>query len=1234
LRHKQKSSSRFAGPRVYRFFVLAICVLTFLSNGAAIFSRSFDKGNLNLTTSIQQPLPATQSSFSDSFATDLSVTASGQDAQLSPDGLWSFDDGKSVTGMISRSAMPQSYRVVRLDESPFISFLSQAPAEFSESARDTHLVLSMPMPDGTFTTFQIEESPIMEPELAAKFPQIKTYRGQGIDDPSATARFDVTPSGLHAIIFSERGTVYIDPYSTSDTATYLTYYKEDLEKEGEPFVCHFFEADDPKKEPSDHLTPAVASGTTLRTYRLACAATGEYTNYFGGTKSQSMAAIATTINRVNGVYEREVAVRMILVANNDLIVYTDGATDPYTNGNGSAMLGENQANVDSVIGSANYDIGHVFSTGGGGIAYLNSVCNASLKARGVTGLSNPVGDTFAIDYVCHEIGHQFGARHTFNGSTGACGGGNRSSSAAYEPGSGSTLMSYSGICGAQNLQISSDPYFHVKSLEEINSFINGSGGSCAVKIDNGNSVPTVTGGGNYIIPARTPFTLTASGSDPDGDALTYSWEEYDLGPASPPDTDSDGQARPIFRSFAPTSSPSRTFPKLESILNNTPTLGEALPTIDRAMNFRITVRDNRAGGSAINTANAQLIVDSDSGPFMITQPNSTITWAAGSQQSITWDVAGTNVAPVSVSNVKISLSTDGGQTFSVVLAASTPNDGEATFTVPDAPTTAARIRVEAIGNVFFDISDANFTIAESSSGCSSTISPLSQSFSDAGGSGSINVTLDGSCPWTASTTSTFITILSGTSGASSGQVGFAVAANTSTNPREGTIEIGAQTFTVTQSGKSSCSYSISPSSASFSSGGGSDIVSVSAGDGCGWSATSNASFITIVSNSSGSGSGAISYAVAPNSGAARTGTMTVAGKTISITQAGASCVTSISPASRSFSSSGGGGSITVSAGGNCLWSAQSSAQWITVTANGSGSGNKTIKYSVARYTGTEPRTGTIIIGGRVHTVTQSGVACSFTLSASSVSIGSAGGSRTVNISAGTGCGWTAVSNASFITITSGTSGSGSGTVGFAVAQNTSSNQRTGTMTIAGQVFTVIQAGGGGGCNYSLSDSKYNMDATAGSGTISVATGSGCLWTAVTQSGFITVTSGASGSGSGVVGFSVSPNQSTSPRTGTLLIAGQTVTVTQGGATSCSYLVAASGANFKKAGGNGSVSVAAGSGCGWSAVSNVSWITVISGGSGSGSGSVSYKVATNKTGGTRTGTITIAGKPFTVKQTAF
>ncbi|MBK9098127.1 MAG: T9SS type A sorting domain-containing protein [bacterium] len=647
------------------------------------------------------------------------ISTTAVNAQQSFSELW---DDISETGLVTngtRYIIPESYRTLELDLQSLLAALAQVPQESSTSVSNSGFLLSLPLPDNSFATFRVVESPVMEEELAVKYPQIKTFLGQGTGkDSDARVRFDITPAGFHAIIFSTEGTVYIDPYSLGETRYYISYYKKNHipTEERLSLECTLLGAD---SEFGDHIrqlvaeNPFVMTGPQLRTYRTAIATTGEYTIFHGGTVPQGLAAVVTALNRVTGVYENDFAVRMILIANNDLIIYTNPTTDPYTNNDGFAMLSQNQTNLDAVIGSANYDIGHVFSTGGGGVAYLGVVCAGGFKARGVTGLPQPIGDPFYIDYVAHEMGHQYGGNHSFNGSAGACSGGNRNASTAYEPGSGSTIMAYAGICSPQNLQNNSDDYFHnINFVEIVNYTTVGNGNFCPVITNTGNGEPTVTvPAGGFTIPISTPFMLTGSAIDPDGDPLTYCWEEFDLGPAGHPNSPS-GNA-PIFRSFDPVDVPYRYFPKLSNILSNTQTIGEILPTYTRTLTFRLTVRDNRAGGGGVNYAQMQAInVTNTAGPFLVTQPNTNVNWLGNTVNTVTWDVANTSVAPVNVTQVNILLSTDGGNNFTEVLAANTANDGSEDIFLPNIPTTQARIKVEAVGNVFFDLSNTNFTIED------------------------------------------------------------------------------------------------------------------------------------------------------------------------------------------------------------------------------------------------------------------------------------------------------------------------------------------------------------------------------------------------------------------------------------------------------------------------------------------------------------------------------------------
>lgn len=670
--------------------------------------------------------------------------------QESSDGVWKFADDK-LSQLVEQEVGPlRSYRRLSLGRAALSAILRQAPME-SRAASDQRPILTLPSPDGTFLRFSIVESPILAPELAARFPEIKTYTARGIDDPTVTTRFDWTALGFHAIILSSKGTVLIEPSTLGDFENYIVYFQ--VSAVVDPAECAVTTDEQQSVLMKNSIaeqttaTPSnVTSGTNLRTYRLAAAATAEYTQaYGGGTVPGGLSAVTTTINLVNAIYERDVAIRLTLIGNNDAIIFTNSATDGYTSDNLTLLIGENQTKLDTVIGSANYDIGHVFDgrllTGGAfswlGQASIGSVCLNGSKARGVD-IFRSVSPTSIYAYysAAHEIGHQFGASHTFNTTSGSCGG-QRIPATAYEPFNGSTIMAYRLACSPDDLA-STDTYFHNASIEQIVNFTTVGGGSgCPVVSTTGNDPPTVDAGASFTIPMGTPFVLTATGSDPNGDSLSFGWEEFDLGTAAPPNTD-DG-SRPIFRSFLPTASPFRTFPRLQDILTGTPTNGESLPTTTRTMNFRVTARDNRAGGGGVNSDATQVNVRADAGPFTVTLPASATTWTTGSTQTVNWNVANTNSGAVNTANVRIALSTDGGVTFPIVLANNTPNDGAEVVAIPGTPAGGgtARVKVEAAGNIFFNISQG-FTIT----GAANTI-PTISSFSPGSGSPGTSVTVNG-----------------------------------------------------------------------------------------------------------------------------------------------------------------------------------------------------------------------------------------------------------------------------------------------------------------------------------------------------------------------------------------------------------------------------------------------------------------------------------------------------------
>ncbi len=624
--------------------------------------------------------------------------------------IWSDISESSIILKGERRIIPQTFRTVKANYAELKSLLANAPAEFTEASKTNPLTISLPSPDGGYSLFEVVSYSMMEDGLARKFPEIRTFTIKGISDPYATGKLDITIHGFHAMIQSPSGNYFIDPYSTNEVEFYVSYYKKDY-TQTQSFECLTDIYSGTQKKENYEYRGAIVAGPQLRSYRLAMAATGEYTVFHGGTVQAGLAAIVTAMNRVNGVYEKDLCVRMVLIANNNLIVYTNGSTDPYSNNNGGTMLGQNQTNLDNVIGSANYDIGHVFSTGGGGVAFLRCVCVDGIKAQGVTGLFSPIGDPFYIDYVAHEIGHQYGGNHSFNSTSGGCGGGNRNPGTAWEPGSGSTIMSYAGLCGGDDLQSNSDDIFHTGNFSEMAQFTQfGTGNSCAAITNTGNTPPTITmPASGLTLPIRTPFQLRGTATDAENpNTLTYCWEQIDIGPPGSPNNPS-GDA-PIFRSFKPDTSGTRYFPKLANILNNTQTIGEILPTYSRTLTFRLTVRDNNPGAGGVNNELVQYSVDASAGPFLVTFPNTAQTLNSNVPHTVTWDVANTNVAPVSCSNVNIKLSTNGGQSFDIMLASNTANDGTETITLPSLNNSTARVKIEAVGNFFFDLSNVNFTI--------------------------------------------------------------------------------------------------------------------------------------------------------------------------------------------------------------------------------------------------------------------------------------------------------------------------------------------------------------------------------------------------------------------------------------------------------------------------------------------------------------------------------------------
>ena len=455
----------------------------------------------------------------------------------------------------------------------------------------------------------------------------------------------------------------------------------------------------------DEVMMRNADDGILRRYRLAVSTTGEYTAYHGGTKASALAAINATMTRVNGVFENDFNVTMVLIANNDAVIYTSASSDPYTtSGSYNSQL---QSTLTSVIGEANYDVGHLFAraSNNGNAGCIGCICVNGQKGSGFTSRTDPEGDPFDIDYVAHEIGHQFGANHTwtFNGNEGT--------DAQMEPGSGSTIMGYAGITGATDVQPNSDPYFHAKSIQQVTDYIKSR--TCQTNINTGNAVPTANAGLNYTIPKGTPFVLTGSGTDANAnDVLTYCWEQYDENNASTTNPSVNATTGVAFRSYSPSTDTKRYFPRLETIKTGaTSWQWEAVPNVARTLNFRMTVRDNKAGGAANNSDDTVITVNGTAGTFVVSSPNTNLTWNVGTSQTVTWSVAGTTGNGVNAANVDILLSTDGGNTYPITLLANTPNDGSQAITVPNNVGTQNRVMVKGSNHIFFEISNTNFTIA-------------------------------------------------------------------------------------------------------------------------------------------------------------------------------------------------------------------------------------------------------------------------------------------------------------------------------------------------------------------------------------------------------------------------------------------------------------------------------------------------------------------------------------------
>ncbi|MEP7165891.1 MAG: reprolysin-like metallopeptidase [Ferruginibacter sp.] len=653
--------------------------------------------------------------------------------------VWSLHndvDRVTIDKAVTRLSFPKDFRLFNVNIEP----LRQELFKVADNASKHSTIISLPNAEGQIEQFEVVEASNFDPALQAQFPGIRAFSGKGITDKYATLKLSISPQGIQTMVFrTDKENEFMEPYS-QDHTVYAVFKSQ--RKPGQlPWTCSIVDRNMISGINSQVTNTGITSrsGGDLKTMRLAQSVTAEYSNYFGATSSSQvalvLAGINATLTRCNGVYEKDLALHLNLIANTTAVIYYNASTDPYdaaSTGAGGSWNAQLQNTLTAVIGEANYDIGHLFgaSGGGGNAGCIGCVCTNGSKGSGFTSPADaiPQGDNFDIDYVVHEVGHQLGGNHTFSMS-------NEGSGVNKEPGSGITIMGYAGIT-SQDLAPHSIDIYHEATIAQIQS--NLAGKTCPITTTIVNSTPVVAALTNYTIPKSTPFALTGSASDANpGDVLTYCWEQNDNASSSQTGASSVASATkasgPNWISFSPTASPTRYFPKLATILAGGLLSGplpggdagantEALSSVARTLNFRLTVRDNAPYSSTAPVSVGQtqfkdmvVTVSAASGPFAVTSPNTAVSWVGGSAQTITWSVASTTASPVSCANVKISLSTDGGQTFPTVLSASTANDGTELLTIPNTATTTARVKVEAVGNIFFDISNTNFTITAGSS---------------------------------------------------------------------------------------------------------------------------------------------------------------------------------------------------------------------------------------------------------------------------------------------------------------------------------------------------------------------------------------------------------------------------------------------------------------------------------------------------------------------------------------
>ncbi len=608
----------------------------------------------------------------------------------------------------------------QLDESSLQKTLTQIQGTTTHGSVE----ISIPNANGTFDRYMVREYSNFAPGLQAKYPEIRSYKGIGITDRTATVYFSYSPRGLQTMVVrADKDSEFIESFSKTK-AVYKLITSKNRSSANSPIPCS---TEDVALNTllQNKASKIKANDKVFRTFRLALSCNGEYSNYFGGTLAGALAGMNASMTRINGILGKDLAVKFEIIANNDLLVYLDPLTDPYSdsatgadNASGATWNLELQNTLTSYIGNSGYDVGHLLSgSGGGGNAgCIGCICTnptpSTPRAKG-SGWSapyrnTPEGPDFDIDVVAHEMGHQLGGNHTFSYKVEGTG-------ANIEPGSGSTIMGYAGVVSplTLNVQPHSDDYYSVNSVQQIQS--NLASKTCSTNIPITNSPPIINAGLDYTIPKGTAFILKGTGSDPNGDSVSYTWEESDNAVTATDansicyPTKPDG---PLFRSLKPGSSPIRYMPALKDVLANTlTTQWESVSNIERTLNFFLTGRDNAVTGTAqTNTDDMIVNVSGTVGPFAVTSQNTdNIGWNQASNQTITWSVNGSETL-IGAANVNIKLSTDGGLTFPITLASNTPNDGSEIITAPNISATNCRLLIEPTANIFYAVNSKVFAI--------------------------------------------------------------------------------------------------------------------------------------------------------------------------------------------------------------------------------------------------------------------------------------------------------------------------------------------------------------------------------------------------------------------------------------------------------------------------------------------------------------------------------------------